>query len=111
MRTLLLLLLLICGSIAYGQDGTLTFTNKFQKQNYNTYIYLEIAPSIPDSMIVSDKDLFIAITGWNLLRYEIETWIMKKHPCNDYKCVDLRIINRGKATDYTFEEFRKILWP
>lgn len=108
----LTILLLLISFAACGQSGTLTDL-RYEPSNgekVGTNIKLMISPSMPDSMAVSDKDLFIAVTGWNLLRYEIEVYRMRKFPC-DYKCVDLRIINRGKTNDYTFEEFRKILWP
>ena len=92
-------------------DGSFygAFTTGLAPLKYNIYIYLSISPLMPDSMIVSDKDLFMSITGWNLIRYDIQTYKMKQHPCNAYKCIDLQIINRGRKTNYTFEEFRKIL--
>lgn len=124
MRTLTILLLLVSG-MAYGQ--TINIKPVFKKSSFRiappppdslifrTLIAISFAPTIPKDSTWTDKEIWemLKINGHSCTEQEYDNMVrnFKFVPSKGQKVVHIRFQVNGRTTDYTFEEFRKILWP
>lgn len=76
-----------------------------------TFIAFLISPTIPKDSTWTDKEIWLKeLPHYNLFQYKQMMDDYHFVPKPGYKVVNIRFDINGRITDYTFEEFRKILF-
>lgn len=113
MKTLLIILLFV-STMAFGQGGTVEgFSFTPSNTVTKTLISIQFSPSSEDSLsfdVIRDmckqqfggKDYF---TAW----YR-NVQVQNKHH-NSPRYIEVRVILNRVTTDYTFDEFKNLIWP
>lgn len=81
-------------------------------ENKPTFIRLHIAPEIPKDSTWSDVKIYrMSYPKQTKESYEIMVANTCYYQKDKFKYIDIRFTINGRKTDYTFEEFKKYLWP
>lgn len=116
MKTILIFLIALVTCTAYGQNRSFKIVPYNPDSTvFRTYIALYFSPSIPKDSTWTDKKIWetfkINDQIVTIEQYDRMVSNFKFIPLKGQKVVHVRFKINGRTTDYTFEQFRKILWP